>query len=963
MGRRLMDLKQHLGVGGSSYLLMLLKNWFGFIPFSITIFLHNPSRSIFTLPVFIIFVIFFLPACSNNNAPTADNVAVPDDSPETLQDTLALLGVNTEVTPRLDKNLGVVDESYAPMGRTISMMQVDNGDGTTSIVTGVQQELFLAGLRTQNCLTDSCLATLIDDTASVLDFENDPSILYQRAVTSPWINEDLAANDFPETLRDATGADVDADGRSEIIIVYFDSSLNEVHISIADSDAPGAPVVDVILPLTAAQLPVADLRIVTGNFDNDVEEELAIGIASHSTVSFSDSRAYVLIVDGKSTNYSILNQMNIAALDQSRSISLVLESAQLDFDGEMELVVVQNEIGAGSINVFDPDLMTSVSMADAEAFYTIFDDVSTTTTVVKSGYIEANVEIPAGAAVQTKRALIADVVAGDTDDDTLDEIFFSGLVDVPFSGNCDAIGHLLISLDDKANGYASLTEAYSKIDFFHCPDFSGWELRFADINLLDIDGDGSLEIQLNQFIFDTAPTGNTDWDLVDVYDPIFLSRIMFRADEGNLFFDRTNHVITVGDVTGDGREDIITYLQGESKLKIYGIDGTDTAISRLDQTSIVPSLMGGLERINPIIVPMNADRDTSIYNLSKHEYAIAEPVVLGVLAAPPCQISIGQNLDNCTTTWGQASSIGIEREKGFSVSAGATLGISADTQSCAGVGYSQCTTIFEVEVKATLEVALDRTTSDSYELTKSIAFTTGPIEDSVVYAVLPIDTYYYSRLLLAETVLDGGDVDLVVTLPREPLIQMTQLSYYNNSVINDEDKIPDDVFQHIAGEISTYPNVQQKNKILADKKSQLDDVRVERFALFNPVFDDDAPLDALQGLDVGPIGVGQGSGSTELGLDLSRNSSLSVTHEINFTFEANVAVGPGAKVLAGYTLGAGAHHMLNVSKGSSTSYSGTIGSIDAENFVDNQYQFGLFTYLQANTLTGIEFEVINYWVE
>ena len=71
----------------------------------------------------------------------------------------------------------------------------------------------------------------------------------------------------------------------------------------------------------------------------------------------------------------------------------------------------------------------------------------------------------------------------------------------------------------------------------------------------------------------------------------------------------------------------------------------------------------------------------------------------------------------------------------------------------------------------------------------------------------------------------------------------------------------------------------------------------------------------------------------------------------------------GKFYLGGFNIGIGTTHSLNVSKGKATTYGGIVGSIDAENFAANQYSFGLFTYLQADPVSGAEFEVINYWVE
>jgi hypothetical protein len=38
-----------------------------------------------------------------------------------------------------------------------------------------------------------------------------------------------------------------------------------------------------------------------------------------------------------------------------------------------------------------------------------------------------------------------------------------------------------------------------------------------------------------------------------------------------------------------------------------------------------------------------------------------------------------------------------------------------------------------------------------------------------------------------------------------------------------------------------------------------------------------------------------------------------------------------------------------------------VGSIPAEFYADNQYQFGVFAYITA--VEGQEFEVVNIWVE
>jgi len=886
-------------------------------------------------------------------------------SPKTLKETLKRLGVDTSVTQRTDENNKVIDDSYAPMGRTISLTNVDNGDGTSSPVMGSLQEMFLMGFRTPSCVSGNCYATLVDDVKSTTDFTNNPTVLYQSATATPWAQENLKARAIPETLRAATGADIDGDGRSEVVIAYLDQANNEVHVSIADTDAPGAPVTDMIVPLSADQFPVTNISITSGNFDADTEDEIAIGISHHSASPFTDSGATVVILDGRSSDYAVLNRIAIPALDNSRAITLVMKPVQIDYDGPMELVTVQNEQHPDRyVNIFDL-VKGYQNLKDREAFYNIFDNVATNPTSIRSGHIEANVEYPIGGDKHVMRAMVADVSVGDTDHDSLDEIYFAGLVDP--QPTCEGVGHILVSMDDAAHAFRTLSESYSDVVATgNCPAFDPWELGFAHINLLDIYGDGNLEIQLNQFIFDTPPQGNTDWYAAKKYTPIYnfnpptpVNNLIFRNDEARALFDQSNSVMTVGDVTGDGKDNLITYLEGNNEIIIYGYDaGTD----RFTEVASTLTVGGSrFDRINPVIVPMNTDSDTIVYALKKHEFTIMNPIPLGVLAAPPCELGIGQKLDNCTTTWGQSTTLGVNREKGYQISASATVGMHLEHQSCAvvavGAGVAECITDLELEIKGTVDAALGKSHAKGYELTKSIAFTTGPLEDSIVYTVLPVDTYYYTPLLYAK---GEGNVDLVVTLPRDPVLGIAQLSYYNNSVHNAKDRIPADTFQHIPGDLSSYPSKVDKDYILSQKRSQLETVRMDTFNIFDPYYQNGAPLDALEGLAVGPVTVGQGNGYTQLGMDLATSSDLTVTNEVGFTLEGEILSGPA---IVGFSIGWHGHQLLTVSKGSSTSYYGNIGSIDAAHYANNQYQFGLFTYLEANPETGEEFEVINYWVQ
>jgi hypothetical protein len=66
----------------------------------------------------------------------------------------------------------------------------------------------------------------------------------------------------------------------------------------------------------------------------------------------------------------------------------------------------------------------------------------------------------------------------------------------------------------------------------------------------------------------------------------------------------------------------------------------------------------------------------------------------------------------------------------------------------------------------------------------------------------------------------------------------------------------------------------------------------------------------------------------------------------------------------GGSVGAGFGHKFMVTNGNATSYIGSVGAIPPESFLPaNVYQWGMFTYVQADPASGRQFEVINYWVE
>jgi hypothetical protein len=248
------------------------------------------------------------------------------------------------------------------------------------------------------------------------------------------------------------------------------------------------------------------------------------------------------------------------------------------------------------------------------------------------------------------------------------------------------------------------------------------------------------------------------------------------------------------------------------------------------------------------------------------------------------------------------------------------------------------------------------------------------MEDSVVFTSMPIDFYNYE--VIASTNVDtvdlGADRELQrLGLPRTPVIRMAEIDYYNAHTTDTALKIDDSVFQHTVGRLDSYPDQFERDEILSIRQTQLDDIRLACPGCWqldpdapvasgnNPVRQFD-PVSALPGLVSDLVGVGQGSGATEVAIDFSRSSTEGRSLNKSAELEVEVTVG---YFVGGVAVGGGLTHSTNITRGESTTYVGTVGGIDADNFADNQYRLGMFTYLQADPESGQEFEVINYWVE
>jgi hypothetical protein len=853
----------------------------------------------------------------------------PPPPAQTVESSLIALGFDTRITPRRDSDGIVYPPSYSPFGARVLM--TERSDGTQ--VFGNPTELVLAGFRLRN---ENEVLYTIDHIANP-SFATPPlpTVLYRRSAADvPWALESLTPNDAPQTRRDAAAADVDGDGLQELVLAYVDGNL--IRLVIKDFDAAAATEVTFVVPAPPSVFPVAELRVAAADFNQDGRDEVVIGVAGGSATS----EPRLLVLGSFATGLVLIKQLSLPRTIAGSSVSLVLKTGSIDYDGSGEVAVVVNELLGG--------LQTPTQAA---ANFYVYDDHASDYVLLKSGPVAAEIN------GLTVTARVGHVTIGDIDNNQAGEVLLAGLTEL--NTNCEPVEHLLIVLDDGIRGFRQRSASAAEIPIPDCDDGNPNLLRHAFVNTLDVDGDDDLEIQVNQYVFQEAPTGS-NWDASPGLKQLGTSAL-FPNGQQRMVFDRSNSAMTVADVNGDGRDDIVSFRQGNEEvvgggaqattvayIDIYGTNDSN-AFTRIGRIELTPE-DSVFRHINPIIVAIAPDVDGQVLEYANdHKLVFTEAIVLAALAAPPCGLGIGQNTDDCTTTWGKSQSVGAEGERELRFEMGVAWGFEVE-----GGALVQSDTGSKIKLSA----AASTVRSQAYELSKSVSVTTGPMEDSVVFSMVPLDTYTYRVIVHPNPARVGSEI--IIGLPRTPTTRLTERTYYNAHLPQGVPTIGANVFDHTPGSINSYPNPARKEQILEERRLEVARNRIDRgiggrLAKL-PVFD---PVPPLTGLQSDSPGVGQGAGSTAVSLELNKENGVGTALERAIEFETSTTV-LGAKLDLNF--GFSSTWSFKMTHGEGSVYEGSVGSIDAANFAAQQYRFGLFTYLQADSI-GREFEVINYWVE
>jgi hypothetical protein len=443
------------------------------------------------------------------------------------------------------------------------------------------------------------------------------------------------------------------------------------------------------------------------------------------------------------------------------------------------------------------------------------------------------------------------------------------------------------------------SEGFGWMDFYFFTERSdlGGLSSQPTLAILDYNGDFLKEIFASRSVYSIDPSTSTT-------DFLYHSKVM-----RGIFADPPVNV-WAGDVDGDFRDELVYYYN--NALWVGGWDGASAHVTQLTQN-------GACGTASKICLA-NVDDDSPIVEYTgQHELLFSDPTVIAVLACPPYHGGVGQNVGSCGTTFGRSTASGVEKTE----TTGFTVGFSV------GYEHEDPFGISKSSFKVTVESAMDWISSRSSEIERYIAYTSGPDEDKVIFTAIPFDVYYYTVVSSPDPAEVGNT--LSINVPREMQTLSVSRTFYNERNGQNPD-IDAQVLGHAIGSVLSYPSA------------------AERVALL-----------ATGGLccSTPPPTVGVGSGSTTLGIRMSKGQGTGTYTDFSVTVESEFGLG-------GVTFGmsAGFHYGFEytVTNTQSTYYEGTVGDIPAGSYTTGMsYSFGLFAY--PCTIDGKTFTVVNYWVQ
>jgi|GEM_PF-2305099 len=682
------------------------------------------------------------------------------------------------------------------------------------------------------------------------------------------------------TAKTSCAADLDGDGIDEITVFFVPADAgSELKMCVYHNDVFSAPlqVANLTLPATSL-LALGNSTFTTTELGNSTNRRY---LYDHLDVCPAD-------VDGdgkKELLLTVLDKLYILKISAAGDSSQLVGSNSFPED--------ITDVAAGDCNGDGKDEFVVCLATKGFALY--------------DSSFEKPMTNPSITAVSSAQKA-GEAVFGDFDRDNIDELCF---VSCEMNTNTAYLYNIMNGLVEKKNSISNTGLPGGLIIYRAYP------------RAIEIDQDGKDELFF------------TNW---------IIKNPMTTAENVKDLHDTNNHFVSlrdvkVGDIDGDGKEEILHYGIAGDKYCIFanGYDSSNNWVEKKRYIDVndatVPSDKITLNTINFVVG--NFDNDSNRVKFEKHRLEFTNPIIIAALASPPYWSEVAAaeatySYTNWTTSYGTSS--------GSGSSTGSSLGFSTGLK----VEFEQEASFFGIKAaqfktSASFTNTLDWSCDAETTVTKSVAYSCVGGEDRIIFTSVPVDTYTYTVIQSPQSA-DIGKV-MTISLPRKFNIYSVDREFYNanNGSLKDID-----YFKHTYGNPKSYHTKAEADALITKYSGYMStSVSV---AQYNPA--------------------STTGGFTEFSIEKESVTTKTFTVDNSVDLEIGGGAG-GVSVLGTFGFHGGLSYATTVSEG--TSFSGTVGNLPTAYFNNPHYTYsqGLFVIpLKLADKAGSPIVwVVDYWVE
>lgn len=650
---------------------------------------------------------------------------------------------------------------------------------------------------------------------------------------------------FGQQVRAVAAGNLDGDGEEELIFAV--AAGGGLSLRVFD-ERPDGLMGWTELVFTSTSLPLDQIEIVTGDFDGDKRDEIAVTLSRSPHVSLVANRTYMWVYDDPQEACRLMAFRYWGDDDGYGShASYRMAAGDVDADGRDELVLVRRGIGFDS----QMTLLGSSLRMSLWGWSETSDDMEPLTQ--QQPTLATPFNLPANAHP-------VKIVIGQFDDDEAEEV----LVTTPYARSGGMSVELFLYDHSGPNGSFHLM---GRGDFAALLNGDPYYDAAYDVCAVDRFGQGRDDIAL----FRKVSGGLSIVDCLR-YDQASDAWTAERVFDDVATYSVDTLTVRAADTDANGAEELYaSYCWGSGDYKavwVFAIEDGPAPTNRRIASY-------GSNRPGPTvpltIVPLDLDADGfEVRYTGVSEYVVSNPVPLTLMAAVPTKAGISQNTDFSGTSYSVGSGTGVETSLITSTTITAKLG--ADWEDISG--------LFGASAKATFARETSTTNTVSSRTTFVTGYTGAYDDDVIVFAAHLYLTHEYEIVSAP----DPGTIGALFTIdqPVDTNVYKWTVPFYNASV-NPDRRIDTDLLGHTIGDPRTYrtrSQMQQHTSGFVGWASQ------------------------------GGVTVGQGNGFNRLEIDLEFENATTEQEVVELGAEASFKAW-GASVEGSFSAGDGSAYTVS----------------------------------------------------